>query len=139
MDVKDIMHTTVTTVTPEARVSTAYQMMAMHGARIRHLPVVTDRGTVVGILTDRDVRRAAASDTPHMAEHELLYLLVKPFLGQRSGATRAEVLSRAVEHDRMKDAAAELTQLTEENLAHVLAESRAERARIQQAAEAGRS
>jgi acetoin utilization protein AcuB len=77
MDVKDIMHTTVTTVTPEARVSTAYQMMTMHGARIRHLPVVTDGGTLVGILTDRDIRRAAASDAPHMAEHELLYLLDK--------------------------------------------------------------
>lgn len=77
MDVKDIMHTTVTTVNPEARVSTAYQMMTMHGARIRHLPVVTDGGTLVGILTDRDIRRAAASDAPHMAEHELLYLLDK--------------------------------------------------------------
>jgi acetoin utilization protein AcuB len=77
MDVKDIMHTTVTTVNPEARVSTAYQMMTMHGARIRHLPVVTDGRTLVGILTDRDIRRAAASDAPHMAEHELLYLLDK--------------------------------------------------------------
>jgi acetoin utilization protein AcuB len=81
MDVKDIMHTTVTTVTPAARVSTAYQMMTMHGARIRHLPVVTDGGTLVGILTDRDIRRAAASDAPHMAEHELLYLLDKLSVG----------------------------------------------------------
>jgi CBS domain-containing protein len=77
MDVKDIMHTTVTTVTPEARVSTAYQMMTMRGAPVRHLPVVTDGGSLVGILTDRDIRRAAASDAPHMAEHELLYLLDK--------------------------------------------------------------
>jgi acetoin utilization protein AcuB len=77
MDAKDIMHTTVTTINPEARVSTAYQMMTMHRARIRHLPVVTDGGTLVGILTDRDIRRAAASDAPHMAEHELLYLLDK--------------------------------------------------------------
>jgi acetoin utilization protein AcuB len=75
------MHTTVITVTPEARVSTAYQMMTMRGARIRHLPVVTDRGTLVGILTDRDVRRAAASDASHIAEHELLYLLDKLSVG----------------------------------------------------------
>lgn len=74
----------------------------------------------------------------YMPLRDVLYLLVKPFLGQRSGATKAEVLSRAVEHDRLKDAAAELTQLTEEKLAHVLSESRAERARIQEAAEAGR-
>jgi len=75
MYVKDFMHTGVTTVTPDTRVSTAYQIMAMRGARIRHLPVVTDEMTLVGIITDRDIRRAGASDAPSMAEHELLYLL----------------------------------------------------------------
>jgi acetoin utilization protein AcuB len=77
MDVKDIMQTAVTAVPSDARVSTAYQMMTMRSARIRHLPVVTDQGLLVGIITDRDVRRAAASDAPPMAEHELLYLLEK--------------------------------------------------------------
>ena len=77
MDVKNLMHTGVTTVTPEAQVSTAYQRMTRRDARIRHLPVVTDEGDLVGILTDRDIRRATASDTPPMAEHELLYLLDK--------------------------------------------------------------
>ena len=55
MDVKDVMQTAVTTVPPDARVSTAYQMMTMRGARIRHLPVVNDKGILVGIITDRDV------------------------------------------------------------------------------------
>jgi acetoin utilization protein AcuB len=77
MYVKDYMHTAVTTVTPETRVSTAYQIMTMPGAQIRHLPVVADEETLVGIITDRDVRRAAASDAPLMAEHELIYLLEK--------------------------------------------------------------
>jgi len=77
MYVKDIMHTAVATVTPETRVSTAYQRMTTREARIRHLPVVTDGQTLVGILTDRDVRRAAASDARPLAEHELLYLLDK--------------------------------------------------------------
>ena len=77
MDVKDVMHTAVTTVTPETRVSTAHQVMTMREARIRHLPVVTHEGILVGILTDRDLRRAAASDTPPMAEHEWLSLLDK--------------------------------------------------------------
>ena len=77
MYVKDYMHTALTTVTPETRVSTAYQIMTMRGAPIRHFPVVTDEGTLVGIITDRDVRRAAASDAPSMAEHELTYLLEK--------------------------------------------------------------
>ena len=75
MYVKDFMHTTVMTVTPDTLVSTAYQMM--QGERIRHLPVVTDAWILVGVITDRDVRRAAASDAPHMAEHELTYLLEK--------------------------------------------------------------
>jgi len=55
--------------------------------------------------------------------------------GQEKGATKAEVLSRAVEHGELKDAAALLTQLTDDRLDHVLAESRAERLRIQREAE----
>ena len=77
MQVKDSMRTQVTTVTPETLVSTAYQLMTMRDSRIRHLPVVTRQNVVVGMLTDRDVRRAGASDAPSMAEHELLYLLEK--------------------------------------------------------------
>jgi len=77
MDVKDVMHTAVTTVTPETRVSTAHQWLTMRASRIRHLPVVTDEGILVGILTDRDLRRAAASDAPPMAEHEWVSLLDK--------------------------------------------------------------
>jgi acetoin utilization protein AcuB len=77
MNVKDVMHTAVTTVTPETRVSTAHQVMTRRAARIRHLPVVTHEGSLVGILTDRDLRRAAASDAPPMAEHEWLSLLDK--------------------------------------------------------------
>src|SRR5712691_8865368 len=75
MQVKDCMHTDVTTVTPETLVSTADQIM--HDRRIRHLPVVTEQHTLVGVLTDRDIRRAEASDTPPMAEFELTYLLDK--------------------------------------------------------------
>lgn len=73
MQVKDCMHTPVTTVTPETLVSTADQMM--HDKSIRHLPVVTEQHILVGVLSDRDIRRAEASDTPPMAEHELTYLL----------------------------------------------------------------
>ena len=77
MYVKDFMHTAVTTVTPDTLARTAYQMMTMRGERMRHLPVVTAEQTLVGVITDRDVRRAAASDAPYMAEHELTYLLEK--------------------------------------------------------------
>ena len=77
MQVTDAMRTQVTTVTPEMLVSTAYQLMTLRGRRIRHLPVVTRQNVLVGMLTDRDVRLAAASDAPSMAEHELLYVLKK--------------------------------------------------------------
>src|SRR5215471_13444037 len=77
MQVKDSMRIQVTTVTPDTLVSTAYQLMTRRGNRIRHLPVVTGQNVLVGILTDRDVRWASASDAPSMAEHELLYLLEK--------------------------------------------------------------
>lgn len=70
-----------------------------------------------------------------MPVRDVVYLIIKPFLGKKKGATKAEVLSRAVEHAEMKDAAAELTQLTDEVLHNVLEASRAERARIQQEAE----
>jgi acetoin utilization protein AcuB len=77
MQVKDYMRTQITTVTPETLVSTAYQLMTLRGSRIRHLPVVTRQNVCVGMLTDRDVRQAGASDAPSMAEHELTYLLEK--------------------------------------------------------------
>ena len=71
----------------------------------------------------------------YMPVRDVVYLIIKPFLGKKKGATKAEVLSRAVEHAEMKDAAAQLTQLTDEVLHNVLEASRTERARIQQEAE----
>lgn len=71
----------------------------------------------------------------YMPVRDVVYLIVKPFLGKTTGATKAEVLSRAVEHGAMKDAAAQLTQLSDEALEHVILESKAERIRIQQEAE----
>ena len=71
----------------------------------------------------------------YMPVRDVVYLIIKPFLGKKRGATKAEVLSRAVEHGEVKDAAALLTQLTDDRLDHVLAESRAERQRIQKETE----
>jgi acetoin utilization protein AcuB len=75
MKVEDSMRTTLITVLPEDLVRTARQRLRDH--RIRHLPVVTEDNTLVGIITDRDIRQAGASDEPHLAEHELTYLLEK--------------------------------------------------------------
>jgi radical SAM superfamily enzyme YgiQ (UPF0313 family) len=73
-----------------------------------------------------------------MPVRDVAYLLSKPFLGTKSGATKAEVLSRAVEHAAMKDSAADLTQVADEILDHVMRESKAERLRIQEDAERSR-
>jgi anaerobic magnesium-protoporphyrin IX monomethyl ester cyclase len=69
-----------------------------------------------------------------MPLRDVTYLILKPFMGQKKGATKAEVLSRAVEHADMKDAAAQFTQLTDEALHDVLEASRLERLRLQQSA-----
>ncbi len=75
MNVADYMHTDLVTVAPEDLVSTAQQRRRHH--RVRHLPVVNSVQQLVGIITDRDIRQAAASDAPPLGEYELLYLLDK--------------------------------------------------------------
>ena len=74
----------------------------------------------------------------YMPVRDVVYLILKPFLGKRRGATKAEGLSRAVEHGALKEAAAELTQVTDAALEHVMKESRAERLRIQSEADRAR-
>jgi radical SAM superfamily enzyme YgiQ (UPF0313 family) len=54
--------------------------------------------------------------TRYMPLKDVIYLILKPFLGKKTGATKAEVLSRAVEHDQMKTAAADLTQVADDEL-----------------------
>jgi anaerobic magnesium-protoporphyrin IX monomethyl ester cyclase len=71
----------------------------------------------------------------YMPLSDVVYLIAKPFLGSGKGPTKAEVLSRAVEHGASKDAAATLTQLTDAELQEVMRESRAERERIQREAQ----
>ena len=71
----------------------------------------------------------------YMPARDVIYLIIKPFLGKRSGATKAEVISRAVEHGANKDAAALLTQVSDDRLDYVMEESRRERLRIQQEAD----
>jgi len=68
----------------------------------------------------------------YMPARDVIYLIIKPFLGKRSGATKAEVISRAVEHGANKDAAALLTQVSDDRFEYVMEESRRERLCIQQ-------
>ena len=75
MTVKDYMQHQLITVSPEESVKTVYQRMQQN--HIRHVPVVTGQGMLVGLVTDRDIRQARASDDPHLVEYELGYLLEK--------------------------------------------------------------
>jgi acetoin utilization protein AcuB len=56
MRVRDVMTAHPMTIDPEAPVETAVAVMRERG--VRHLPVVNERGALIGIVTDRDLRSA---------------------------------------------------------------------------------
>jgi radical SAM superfamily enzyme YgiQ (UPF0313 family) len=56
----------------------------------------------------------------HMPLRDVFYLIIKPFLGKKQGPTTNEVLSRAVEHGALKDAAANLTNVPDAMLKWVI-------------------
>jgi acetoin utilization protein AcuB len=56
--VRDVMTAPVVSITPDLPLLDAALML--RGSAIRHLPVVRD-GTLVGLLTDRDIQRCAPS------------------------------------------------------------------------------
>ena len=57
--VRDVMTRRPITISPEASVSSAVEVM--RDRTIRHLPVVDGTGRLLGIVTDRDLRAAALS------------------------------------------------------------------------------
>jgi radical SAM superfamily enzyme YgiQ (UPF0313 family) len=68
--------------------------------------------------------------TRFMPIRDVVHLILKPFLGQRSGPTAAETLSRTVEHAELKDSAAALTQVSDAMFERALAELQAARALV---------
>jgi len=74
MLVKDWMSRTVITVDINDSMQDAMKLLKEHG--ISMLPV-TKRGKLVGIVTDRDIKRSSASDATTLEVHELLYLISK--------------------------------------------------------------
>ena len=73
MIIKDWMTKDVITVDPETSMMRAAKLMKEKG--IRRLPVVDDKGKVVGMLSDRDVKEASPSKATTLDVHELYYLL----------------------------------------------------------------
>jgi acetoin utilization protein AcuB len=72
MLVQDEMQTKLYTVTPETTLPEALRLTGQRG--IRHL-LVLDGDRLVGILSDRDLKRAMASSATSLATQELNYLL----------------------------------------------------------------
>jgi acetoin utilization protein AcuB len=85
MLVQDIMQTKLYTVTPETTLPEAVRLTGQRG--IRHLPVLEGE-RLVGIVSDRDLKRAMASPATSLEIHELRYLLDTLQVG--------EIMTRAV-------------------------------------------
>jgi len=63
-------------ITIEAKESMQRAMSLMKEHKIRMLPVL-QRGKLVGIVSDNDLKRASASDATMLDVHEMLYLISK--------------------------------------------------------------
>lgn len=72
MRVSERMRREVVTVEPHVPLQEASDLMTRHG--IRHLPVVKD-GRLVGIVTDRDLRRAWPSNATSLEIREVYHRL----------------------------------------------------------------
>ena len=74
MLVKTSMSTPAITIDVNDSMNDAIKLLKKHN--IKMLPVM-EKGKLVGIITDRDLKRASASDATTMEIHELLYLISK--------------------------------------------------------------
>jgi acetoin utilization protein AcuB len=74
MLVNNWMSKNVVTVDANGSMQDAMNLLKKHD--IRMLPVIK-KGKLVGIITDRDLKKASASDATTLEIHELLYLLAK--------------------------------------------------------------
>jgi acetoin utilization protein AcuB len=78
MLVRDVMQSNVVTVVPGTTLPEAIRLTRERG--IRHLPVLED-ARLVGIVSDRDLKRAMASSATSLETHELHYLLDRVTMG----------------------------------------------------------
>jgi len=75
MYVGRIMHTNLITVSPKATLVEARELIEKWA--IDHLLVVDNKGKLVGIISDRDLKQYWASPANTLSTHELGYLLEK--------------------------------------------------------------
>jgi acetoin utilization protein AcuB len=75
MYVGTVMRTNLVTVSPQTSLVAAKKII--EEKRISHLLVVNDKGKLVGIISDRDLKQNWASPATSLSAHELNYLLDK--------------------------------------------------------------
>lgn len=75
MLVKNWMSKRLVSIDPEASIAQANRLMS--DLRIGRLAVMNKKGELVGIVSDRDIKRASASDANSLEVHELAYLLTR--------------------------------------------------------------
>ncbi len=84
MLVKNWMSKTVITADADDSIHDAMKLLKTH--KIRMLPVIK-KSKLVGVITDRDIKRASASDATTLSVHELNYILstvkVKEIMSKR--------------------------------------------------------
>jgi acetoin utilization protein AcuB len=85
MLIGDLMRRDLVVVSPATTLPEAIRLT--RGRGVRHLPVV-DEGRLVGIVSDRDLKRVMASPATTLEAHELTYALER--------VTMAEVMTRTV-------------------------------------------
>ena len=75
MLVRDWMNRELVTVWADDSMETAALKMKAHDVRL--LPVLVKQDVLVGVVSDRDLKRASASDATLLDVHELAYLLTQ--------------------------------------------------------------
>ena len=105
MQVRDVMSSPVFTIRDDKRLRAVEEMMKW--AHVRHVPVVDGAGRLVGILSHRDLMRAAVSSlavriaeverAQHMAAAEVRTIMRQPpsTIGPSESVQRAAYLMRS--------------------------------------------
>ena len=115
MNAADIMTKPVITVTPETKIAEAARLMLQH--RISGLPVVDDRGRVVGIVTEGDLLRRSEIGTERQRPR-WVELLIGPGRLARDyvdahARTAGEVMSESVVSVTPEEALPDVVRLME--------------------------
>lgn len=93
MKAQEMMHTNVVTVSSQTSLAQALRLMQEH--HIRHLLVVSDR-SLVGIVSDRDLRKASPSQATTLSKGEVNYQM--DTLAIETCMTRDVVTMRPEDH-----------------------------------------